>query len=158
MADNRRKELLDIVKKEFIGPDPIEWPGYKQPNGEEILISDPPRTRYIAGILYPQDISEEESSCVLENEMGEYKINTEETEPDKRSTLKIKVTNEYLEAAEELINRSNAYRQSAVSMTVGVNEGDNIRVAVTAGQYTSVTATDPINEKVVTHYLRNKIE
>lgn len=158
MADNRRKELLDIVKKEFIGPDPIEWPGYKQPNGEEILISDPPRTRYIAGILYPQDISEEESSCVLENEMGEYKINTEETEPDKRSTPKIKVTNEYLEAAEELINRSNAYRQSAVSMTVGVNEGDNIRVAVTAGQYTSVTATDPINEKVVTHYLRNKIE
>ena len=56
MRDNRREQLLELVEREFIGPDPIDWEGYKQSNGEEILISDPPRTRYIAGILYPQEL------------------------------------------------------------------------------------------------------
>ena len=56
MTDNRRNQLLEYVEKEFIGPDPIDLEGYRQTNGEEILISDPPRTRYIAGILYPQEL------------------------------------------------------------------------------------------------------
>ena len=29
MNDNRREQLLDYVEKEFIGPDPIDWEGYK---------------------------------------------------------------------------------------------------------------------------------
>ena len=33
MADERRKQLLEFVKKEFIGPDPIDLPGFKQTNG-----------------------------------------------------------------------------------------------------------------------------
>ena len=66
MSDDRRTQLLELVKKEFIGPDPIEWPGYKQANGEEILVSDPPRTRYIAGILYPQETPEDETSVINE--------------------------------------------------------------------------------------------
>ena len=53
MSDNRRDQLIEFVEREFIGPDPIDWPGMTQSNGQEILASDPPRTRYIAGILYP---------------------------------------------------------------------------------------------------------
>lgn len=69
MADNRREQLLELVEREFIGPDPIDWEGYKQANGQEILVSDPPRTRYIAGILYPQELSEEETSALAEDEL-----------------------------------------------------------------------------------------
>lgn len=53
-SDNRRDQLIDIIRREFIGPDPIDSPGFSQENGEEILTSDPPRVRYAAGILFPQ--------------------------------------------------------------------------------------------------------
>ena len=33
-----------------------------QENGEEILVTDPPRTRYIAGILFPHGAKEENNS------------------------------------------------------------------------------------------------
>ena len=69
MSDDRRTQLLELVKKEFIGPDPIEWPGYKQANGEEILVSDPPRTRYIAGILYPQE-TPVGAKCIAQSAIG----------------------------------------------------------------------------------------
>ena len=58
MSDTRRDQLIDFVEKEFIGPDPIDWPDMKQSNGEEILTTDPPRTRYIAGILYPRETTD----------------------------------------------------------------------------------------------------
>lgn len=58
MMDLRRNRLAEFVEKEFIGPDPIDFEGYKQENGEEILVSDPPRTRYIAGILFPREVKE----------------------------------------------------------------------------------------------------
>lgn len=158
MADRRRKELLELVKREFIGPDPIDWPGYKQPNGEEILISDPPRTRYIAGILYPQQMPEEETSGVLENELNEDIIDITEKTPDEHSEPKFKVNRDYLEDAEELINRSNAYRQSAVSMTVGIYKGDSIHVAVSAGKYATHTSTDPKTERIISRYFRTQID
>ncbi len=59
MSDTRRDQLIEFVEKEFIGPDPVDWPGMVQPNGEEILKSDPPLTRYIAGILYPREAKDE---------------------------------------------------------------------------------------------------
>ena len=52
--DKRRDDIIDILTREFIGPDPINMPGLIQENGEEILSSDPPRIRYIAGVLFPQ--------------------------------------------------------------------------------------------------------
>lgn len=27
MSDNRRDQLIEFVEREFIGPDPIDWPG-----------------------------------------------------------------------------------------------------------------------------------
>ena len=42
MSDNRRDQLIEFVEREFIGPDPIDWPGMTQSNGQEILASDPP--------------------------------------------------------------------------------------------------------------------
>ena len=48
-----RKEIVHFLEKELIGPDPTE--PYIQENGEEIILSDPPRMRYSAGILFPQN-------------------------------------------------------------------------------------------------------
>lgn len=157
MADDRREQLLELIEREFIGPDPIDWEGYKQPNGEEILTSDPPRTRYIAGILYPQELSEEETSGIEEGEIQEAEQSDEENAADEVPTQTFKVTSEYLEAAEELINRSNAYRQSALSLTCALYDGDAVSVEVSAGRYTTLTMSDPRTAKVISHYPRTAI-
>lgn len=141
MSDNRRDQLIKFVEREFIGPDPIDWPGMTQSNGQEILASDPPRTRYIAGILYPAETTDDKADlkddeCEL---LGESDGEDVEVKPQKLGDGIV----EFLEDAEELINRSNAYRQSAISITVSVKDGDAIRVAVSAGTYTKVPAMDP---------------
>ena len=43
--DTRRDQLIDVVEREFIGPDPIDWEGMTQSNGEEIIKTDPPHIR-----------------------------------------------------------------------------------------------------------------
>jgi hypothetical protein len=47
-----RDRIVEFLRKELVGPDPVD--GCRQPNGEEILITEPPRNRYGAGILFPQ--------------------------------------------------------------------------------------------------------
>lgn len=152
MNDTRRDQLIDFVEKEFIGPDPIDWPDMTQANGEEILKTDPPRTRYIAGILFPKDTTDEQVD-VREGEsvpLGEDEESESEPVPVKRGGE----SPEFLENAEELINRSNAYRQSAISITVAVKPDDLIHIKVSAGTYVTLTATDPATGKKITSYPR----
>ena len=157
MPDLRRNQLVELVEREFIGPDPIDFEGYRQENGEEILCSDPPRTRYIAGILFPQEVKEDESSDIREGEMDE--IEPLESEDDGEVLPQSAgETAEYLEDAEELINRSNAYRQSAISITVAVGAGDQIGINVSAGKYKGLSFTDPKTEKQHIHYYRTAVE
>lgn len=138
--DTRREQIIDIVTREFIGPDPINKPGMIQDNGEEILSSDPPRIRYAAGILFPQKVSidsntADENSEVIENDTPEVTIGEEHERHGG--------TREYLADAEELINLSNAYQQSAISMTAAVFDGDTVIVNVSAGMYSSIKVADP---------------
>ena len=62
----RRDQIIELLKREMIGPDPIEWEGCCQENGEEILTVDTPYNRYIAGILHPRGAldSDAEKACV----------------------------------------------------------------------------------------------
>src|SRR5579875_3488866 len=46
-----RSDILNFLKRELIGPDPVS--PHIQGNGEEILLNEPPRLRYSAGILFP---------------------------------------------------------------------------------------------------------
>ena len=156
MNDTRRDQLIGYVEREFIGPDPIDWPGMTQNNGEEILSTDPPRTRYIAGILYPKetvdvdvDLQEGEGRELEESE--EEDVGAEEGKKDSGDNM------EFLENAEELINRSNAYRQSAISLTTCVKNTDFIKIEVTAGKYTTLTSTDSKTGKKITTYPRTPI-
>lgn len=154
MSTDRRDQIIEFVEREFIGPDPIDWPGLLQENGEEILVADPPRVRYIAGILCPAqttdsqiEAQEDESGAMFEQD-GE-----DQGAPDIQSGVDV----EFLEAAEELINRSNAYRQSAISITASVKDGDCVRVIVSAGTYNKLTATDPITGKKTDKYPRTAL-
>lgn len=137
--DTRREQIIDIVRREFIGPDPINKPGMIQENGEEILSSDPPRIRYAAGILFPQKVSidsntADENSEVIENDILDM---AGDTERERRGGIR-----EYLADAEELINLSNAYQQSAISMTAVVAHGDALCVNVSAGMYHTIKVDD----------------
>ena len=70
--DARRKQIIDIIEREFIGPDPLaNAPELVQPDGEEILSSDPPHIRYIAGILFPQKVIKAEEQSETEPEPAE---------------------------------------------------------------------------------------
>ena len=132
--DNRREQIIDIIKREFIGPDPIDKPGMVQENGEEILSSDPPRIRYAAGILFPQNVKSEQIIEGYEPEQNESEQEDDVSEEKERTGG----TGEYLQDAEELMNLSNAYQQSAISMTVAVKKDDRIFVNVSAGIYNTV--------------------
>jgi hypothetical protein len=46
-----RNDILKFIRRELIGPDPVN--PHIQENGEEILLNEPPRLRYGAGILFP---------------------------------------------------------------------------------------------------------
>ena len=141
--DTRREQIIDIINREFIGPDPIHKPGMIQENGEEILSSDPPRIRYAAGILFPQKVTIDSNTA---DENGEV---IENDTPDLRGAEqenKHGGSKEYLSDAEELINLSNAYQQSAISMTAVVADGDKVNVMVTAGMYHSIKLKDPETE------------
>ena len=151
--DTRRDQIIDIIKREFIGPDPISVPGMIQENGEEILSSDPPRVRYIAGVLFPQQVKLEDNTQDTE---------PEEIEPDQVDDIgdtpeKGSGTREVLQDAEELLNLSNSYQQSAISLTAAIRPGDAITVSVTAGMYITVKEHDPETGKEHVKYLRNPI-
>ena len=155
MSDTRRDQLIEFVEREFIGPDPIDWPGLTQSNGQEILTTDPPRTRYIAGILYPAETTDAKAD--LQEGEGESLGDTEGEDTGVQPQKRGDGAAEFLEDAEVLINRSNAYRQSAISITVAIKDGDLIRVAVSAGTYTTLTRTDPSTERKITTYPRTAL-
>ena len=158
MRDNRRDQLLQFVEREFIGPDPVDWDDLVQDNGEEILSTDPPRTRYIAGILFPTETSESdtetrEDECIDEPE-ADYREDKEEQPPTPTSGDSL----EYLENAEELINRSNAYQQSAISITAAVQDSDELKIDISAGTYSTLKSTDPKTNKPIVRYHRKALK
>ena len=97
------------------------------------------RQRYIAGILYPRETTDTD----VDTRAGESEQvpDPESEDPGVEPARRARATPEFLENAEELINRSKAYRQSAISITVAIKSEDNIRVKVSAGTYTCLLYT-----------------
>ena len=153
-----RDQIIDIIKREFIGPDPINKPGMVQKNGEEILSSDPPRIRYIAGILFPQKSKQEENIPDESSQISDVPDDTPNhfEQDDNNSGGNSK--REYLSDAEELLNLSNSYQQSAMSMTVSIRADDSISVLVSAGVYNTVKYKDTETGKDLVRYFRIPIQ
>jgi hypothetical protein len=85
-----REDILKFIKKELIGPDPVK--PHIQENGEEILLNEPPRLRYGAGILFPSPnkdgegatYSAADSTTATEEEII---TNTEETSIESSTSI-----------------------------------------------------------------------
>jgi len=156
--DTRREQILDIINREFVGPDPIDFPGLIQDNGEEILVSDPPRIRYAAGIIFPQgvlpdaveDVDQKEDEVLPVSDLHEEE--TVDEGDEKRSG-----SSELIKEAEELINLSNAYRQSAISLTASVRREDVVSVNVSVGVYTTITEQEPGSNRKKNRYARSSL-
>lgn len=157
MAEERREQLKQFVEREFIGPDPIDWDGLRQENGEEILVSDPPRTRYIAGILFPCG-TKESNNTEDEKEIPDEIPEDEEKDEVSTGGYSSDDTFEVLEDAEELIDRSNAFCQSAMSITVAVDNEDSIGAIVTAGTYSKTSETNTETGKTTAKYYRKPLK
>ena len=152
---DRRDQIIELIKKEMIGPDPIDWEGCRQEDGEEILMIDSPQNRYIAGILYPKGVLDSEAEASRVEGAREETSEDEETEEDiDREEADI----EFIDDAEELINRSNAMQQSAMSMTVAICHGDKIIPVVSAGYYLKVDSVDSEGERKNTIFKRRPVK
>ena len=130
-----RDQIMDFLRAELIGPDPI--PTDVQANGEEILITDPPRLRYGAGVLFPQGVSIESSEDVDSAESTGFEVETEEEETEidvkedgeKRETIED-------QSAEEITSLTNSYLPSALGFSCLTTLPDaGFLVEVKAGTY-----------------------
>lgn len=151
----RRKQIIELLTKEMIGPDPIDFEGCRQENGEEILSADTPLQRYIAGVLFPRNVYDEEAEASRVDGTQPESFDDQEAKED---TDQKEHNIEFLDDAEELINRSNAFQQSAMSLTVALARGDSVRVHVSAGRYDKDEIKDKETERVSYRYKRKPVD
>ena len=133
-----RSEILDFIKKEFIGPDPIS--PHIQENGEEILVNEPPRVRYSAGVLFPRNTSHETINKNLTEEVADTKKeNDEESTSGEHSVGDSKVSQfSVLEQEEEEIGLANSFLPCAMGLSSFVKLPKNgFSIKVNAGYYES---------------------
>ncbi len=137
MEDKRREEILDIINREFIGPDPGDSEEFLQENGEEILRSHP-NSRYISGILFAQKT--QNPDVEPDDTVSEYHDDQVASDED--------------DEFEEVLNLSNAFRQSAVSMTLCIGRDDDINIEVYAARYEPRSTKPDDESKQTTRYYR----
>ena len=135
-----RDDILKFIKRELIGPDPVK--PHIQENGEEILLNEPPRLRYGAGILFPSPnkdgdgatYSAADSTTATEEEVIK---NTEETSVESSETIVDNNTSSNVgDDFEEEIGLANNFLPSAMGFSCFSkipNEG--FKVLVNVGIY-----------------------
>lgn len=141
VADNRRREILDIIVREFIGPDPDDNLENCQENGEEILFGVPPTIKYSAGILYPQEeyffeLSDNESEIAESAEDFDDRPN--HAAPDETDNDDKGFDFGYMEETDDdndPVNLSNTFQQSAISLTVSIKNDSNIKIQIYGAKY-----------------------
>jgi hypothetical protein len=112
-----RDDIVKFIKKELIGPDPVK--PHIQENGEEILLNEPPRLRYGAGILFPRAATiEKVDSTSGEEEKVLEKLEDEKKEVDDPVTAEdSKVPVDMAEDFEEEIGLANSFLPSAMGFS-----------------------------------------
>mgnify|MGYP001627315474 CR=1 FL=1 len=131
-----RDDILKFIKKELIGPDPIK--PHVQENGEEILVNEPPRLRYGAGVLFPKaatieklDFTSTEEEKVIEILYDE---NKEVDDPVKLGESK--APDELPDTLDEEIGLANSFLPSAMGFSCFSKiPKDGFRVKATLGVY-----------------------
>jgi len=133
-----RKNILEYIKKEIIGPDPVK--PHIQQNGEEILINEPPRLRYGAGVLFPRTASYDKvESASLEDkniiESGESDVSDDDPFQSPSSKLN-EGSHSDDEGVEEEIGLANSYLPSAIGFSCFSKiPVDGYRIKINAASY-----------------------
>jgi hypothetical protein len=131
-----REDILKFIKRELIGPDPIK--PHIQNNGEEILLNEPPRLRYGAGVLFPRAATfEKVDSTTSEEEKVLEKLEEENKEiDDPVKTEESKAPVDMAEDFEEEIGLANSFLPSAMGFSCfSIIPKDGFTVKVTLGVY-----------------------
>ena len=131
-----REDIIKFIKKELIGPDPVK--PHIQENGEEILLNEPPRLRYGAGVLFPRastieklDYTSTDEEKVLE------KLEDDKKEVDDPVTAEdSKAPVDMAEDFEEEIGLANSFLPSAMGFSCFSNiPKDGFIIKVNVGVY-----------------------
>lgn len=133
-----RSEIVDFIRREFIGPDPIA--PHIQENGEEILFNEPPRVRYSAGVLFPRNTSQETTNKNLAEEVAEAKIEKDEELVTGEHNIGDSSVSQFsvLEQEEEEIGLANSFLPCAMGLSAFVKlPKDGFVINVKAGYYES---------------------
>lgn len=145
-----RKLILDYLKKELIGPDPI--PGYTQENGEEILTSEPPRFRYSAGILFPMEASFASRESTNDAEEKIFEV-VEELYDDREHEIIMNDSKSFpdpIEDFEDEIGLSNSYLPSAIGISCFSKIPESgFEVSINAASYQTGEYNLPLSSGVV---------
>lgn len=131
-----RDEILKFIKKELIGPDPVK--PHIQENGEEILVNEPPRLRYGAGVLFPRTSTIEKlDSTSTEEEKVLEKLENETKEIDDPVTAEdSKAPIDMAEDFEEEIGLANSFLPSAMGFSCFTKiPKDGFTIKTTLGVY-----------------------
>lgn len=131
-----RDDILKFIKKELIGPDPIK--PHIQENGEEILLNEPPRLRYGAGVLFPRAATfEKADSTTTEEENVLEKLEEEKKETDEPvKAEESKAPVDMAEDFEEEIGLANSFLPSAMGFSCFSKiPKDGFTVKATLGVY-----------------------
>ena len=136
-----RDEILNFIRKELIGPDPVS--PHIQANGEEIIFPIPPRQRYGAGILFPSPnkngegatYSTADSTTATEEEV--IKTNTDESDVESFETIADdKSSSNVGDDFEEEIGLANNFLPSAMGFSCFSKiPKDGFKVQVNFGVY-----------------------
>ena len=112
-----RDDILKFIKQELIGPDPMNQ--HVQDNGQEILINEPPRLRYGAGILFPRStISEKaDSTSTDEKNVLDSPVEERRDSEDLVKTEESKAPVDMSEDLEEEIGLANSFLPSAMGFS-----------------------------------------
>ncbi len=137
-----RKYVTDFLRKELIGPSP-GLPKV-QPDGEEILRpQDPPRLRYSAGVLFPQQANVSLQDNAAERDVENAPpVSFEQEETENADSINsygqvgagARRGEEALDADQE-VNLANQFLPSAMGMSALVDVPRVLQVEVSAGRY-----------------------
>lgn len=131
-----REDILKFLIKELIGPDPLK--PHIQENGEEILINEPPRLRYGAGVLFPKAATFEKTDATsTEEEKVIEKLEFEKKENDDPVKLEeSRVSADVGEDFESEIGLANSFLPSAMGFSCfSAIPEDGFAIKVNAATY-----------------------
>jgi hypothetical protein len=150
-----RAFLVEELKKEVVGPGIKANPGdnipYTDPiTGEEILlkgvhISNSPVDRYGAGILFPQEITQDDIDKVRDNSSTDIGETVDLMEIDHAEKEEVAENNRVAEndCDDDAVSMANQLKPSAMGLTIRCHKFGSLKVDISSARYERASGTKP---------------